>query len=108
MPARLPGQSRRYWYQPHQLAVPNHPGQQAEARPALPSLVIRAPGRPPGWEGQLESFAPISEKSKVTILIRVKIAQVRYSRRCRLRVGWRSLRKAFASIWRMRSRVTLK
>ena len=26
----------------------------------------------------------------------------------RLRVGWRSLRSAFASIWRMRSRVTLK
>ena len=31
----------------------------------------------------------------------------RYSRRTPLRLGWRSLRSALASIWRMRSRVTL-
>ena len=31
----------------------------------------------------------------------------RYSRRTPLRLGWRSLRNALASIWRMRSRVTL-
>src|SRR3989454_7617321 len=31
-----------------------------------------------------------------------------YALSLRLRVGWRSLRSAFASIWRMRSRVTLK
>ena len=31
----------------------------------------------------------------------------RYSRSTPLRLGWRSLRSAFASIWRMRSRVTL-
>ena len=31
----------------------------------------------------------------------------RYSRSTPLRLGWRSFRNAFASIWRMRSRVTL-
>jgi hypothetical protein len=29
-------------------------------------------------------------------------------RSCLLRLGWRSLRRALASIWRMRSRVTSK
>jgi hypothetical protein len=31
-----------------------------------------------------------------------------YSLRMLLRLGWRNLRSALASIWRMRSRVTLK
>jgi hypothetical protein len=66
-------------------------------------------GRPRKWEARPSERGGARFKFIAFLTIIIAVGYAGYSRKAlsfRAREGWRSLRNAFASIWRMRSRVT--